>query len=107
MKGNGTGGGTMEKSGGVCPKIDALPGSLHVEWKQCGKTSCRCTTGELHGPYWYRRWREGGRPCKAYVARSRVPEVAAALARWRGSHPPTWAMRQALVELRRFEKEVL
>lgn len=95
----------MSKSGGMCPKMEAQPGSLHVEWKRCGKRSCRCASGKMHGPYWYRRWREGGRPCKAYVPRARVPEVAAAIARWRALNPPIWETRQQLAGLRRLEKE--
>ena len=30
-----------------------LPGSLVEQRRRCGKEGCRCTHGELHGPYAY------------------------------------------------------
>ena len=30
-----------------------LPGSLVEQRRRCGKEGCRCTRGELHGPYTY------------------------------------------------------
>jgi len=30
-----------------------LPGSLVEQRRRCGKEGCRCTQGELHGPYAY------------------------------------------------------
>src|ERR1700733_8299490 len=30
-----------------------LPGSLVEQYRKCGKEGCRCTQGELHGPYTY------------------------------------------------------
>ncbi len=97
----------MECCGDLLPKTGPLPGSLQVEWKRCGRPGCRCARGQLHGPYWYRRWREDGRQRKAYVPRTGVPEVAAGLARWRELRPPLWSIRQALAELHRQEKELL
>jgi hypothetical protein len=34
--------------------VAALPqtGSLQREWRRCGKPTCRCTSGMLHGPYY-------------------------------------------------------
>ncbi|MGC2410866.1 MAG: DUF6788 family protein [Methyloceanibacter sp.] len=58
---------------------DALPktvmGSLHLEFKQCGRSQCRCRRGLLHGPYVYRHWREGGRQRKKYVPMNQLCEV--------------------------------
>ena len=69
-------------SGGLLPKT----GSLQPEWRRCGKPRCRCATGPLHGPYWYLRWREGGRQCRQYVPREQVNAMRAAIAqRKRGS----------------------
>jgi hypothetical protein len=93
-------------SGDLLPKSPGLPGSLQPERKRCGKPGCRCTRDELHGPYWYRRWREEGKQRKAFVRRGQLPEVQAALARWRQLHPPAWPLRQALAELRQRAKEV-
>ena len=41
-----------------------LQGALVTQGRRCGKTGCRCTQGELHGPYVYvalRRSRGGSR----------------------------------------------
>jgi hypothetical protein len=96
----------VDASGGLFPKITPLPGSLHTEWRRCGKANCRCARGYLHGPYWVRRWWECGRQRKAYIARHRFAAVAAGIAAWRRLHPPVWSMRQTLAALRRLEREV-
>ena len=94
-------------NGGLFPKITPLPGSLHTEWRRCGKAPCCCTRGELHGPYWVRRWREAGRQRKAYVPRLRVAEVIAGIVAWRQLHPPAWTMRKVLANLRQLEQEMV
>ncbi|MES2459850.1 MAG: DUF6788 family protein [Armatimonadota bacterium] len=63
------------------PKIRPLPGTVHREWKKCGKAGCRCAGGlvdQLHGPYHYRFWRDGGRLQKQYVPAADVDQVQAA-----------------------------
>jgi hypothetical protein len=64
-----------------------LPGAVVQQYVRCGKPGCRCAQGALHGPYSYRKWREGGRQRKAYVPVVDVVEVRAACAghreRWR------------------------
>jgi|SRR6476646_10716418 Family of unknown function (DUF6788) len=50
-------------------------GSLHLEFKKCGKPMCCCRRGLLHGPYLYRHWREGGRQRKAYIPMKLSDEV--------------------------------
>jgi len=55
-----------------------LPGAICAQWKKCGKPVCKCARGDLHGPYWYRFWREDGRLRKAYVRQTDVPAVRAA-----------------------------
>jgi hypothetical protein len=97
---------TKDEFGGMFPKIAPLPGSLHLEWRRCGKANCWCTRGHLHGPYWVRRWWENGHQRKAYVPRKRVADVVVGIARWRQLHPPAWTMRQTLVGLSRLEQEV-
>jgi len=54
-----------------------LPGAVCAQWTRCGKAGCRCTRGELHGPYYYRMWREQGRLRKSYVPAADVEEVRA------------------------------
>ncbi len=60
------------------PKM--LPGAVCAQWKRCGKPGCRCARGALHGPYFYRFWREDGRLRKVYVRPTDVEEVMAACA---------------------------
>jgi hypothetical protein len=52
-----------------------LPGVVCQQWVRCGRPACRCARGSLHGPYFYRFWREGGRLRKAYVRRPDVEQV--------------------------------
>lgn len=78
----------------------STPGSLHLDWTTCGKTTCRCARGILHGPYVYRRWREGGRQCKAYVAMGDLPRVLAEMERRRALMPKPTEMKRLLKELR-------
>src|SRR4051812_35403072 len=52
-----------------------LPGVVCEQWKRCGRKNCRCILGTLHGPYYYRFWREGGHLRKAYVPREAVADV--------------------------------
>ena len=59
------------------PKIEA--GTLHEQFVRCGRPGCRCADGRLHGPYFYRFWREAGRLRKAYVPRSQLEAVRAAI----------------------------
>ncbi len=96
----------MQKTGDLMRKTAPLPGYLLANPVRCGKPSCRCARGELHGPYWYRRWREGGRQRREYIRPSDVQRVEAALAEWRRLHPPAYRMRQELAELRRLLREL-
>ena len=47
---------TLPKTGTVC-----------AQWVRCGRPNCRCARSELHGPYAYHLWREGGRLRKRYI----------------------------------------
>jgi len=64
------------ESGETLPKM--LPGAVCVQWVRCGKPNCRCARGDLHGPYYYRFWRESGKLHKAYVKRCDLDAVRAA-----------------------------
>ena len=81
-------------------------GSLQREWRRCGKPTCRCTKGRLHGPYWYLRWRKDGRQRRQYVPRERVNAMEAAIEQRRRLRPPAWSLRQELAQLRRLAQEV-
>src|SRR5688572_24965100 len=62
------------------PKVDPLPGVVCPQFVRCGTPGCKCATGDLHGPYWYRFWRERGTLRKAYVRPAHVEEIRAACA---------------------------
>lgn len=65
-----------------------LTGALLPEYKRCGKPNCRCAQGQLHGPYYYRRWRDtGGVQRKQYVPRSGADAMRRALDEARGRNP--------------------
>ena len=57
----------------VTPKT--LPGTVRVQWVRCSRSNCCCARGELHGPYFYRVWRENGKVRKEYVKRTEVDKV--------------------------------
>ena len=93
---------TAVENGETLPK----KGALCAQWKRCGRPTCRCARGRLHGPYHCLFWREGGRLRKRYVRRADVDSLRVAIAAWRRLHPPTWTTRQALAELRRLVREL-
>jgi hypothetical protein len=43
--------------------------TYRLEGVRCGSKSCKCVQGELHGPYWYAYWTEGGRTRSQYVGK--------------------------------------
>ena len=59
------------------PLPKTLPGVVRPQWVRCGRGNCRCARGRLHGPYFYRFWREGGRLRKQYVKPSELDQVRA------------------------------
>ncbi len=59
------------------------PGAVIAEHKRCGKPSCRCARGDLHGPYFYLFRRTGGRLHRTYLRPAQVEAARAACAEWR------------------------
>jgi transposase len=58
-----------------------LRGTLVSQGRRCGKESCRCATGDLHGPYTYVSVpRPGARPRLVYVPTNLVEMVAGQVA---------------------------
>lgn len=39
------------------------------EMVRCGKKGCKCSRGELHGPYWYAYWSESGKTKSEYLGK--------------------------------------
>ena len=64
----------MIKRDETLPKI----GTLCPQWVRCGRAGCRCSSGELHGAYYYLFWREGSRLRKRYVRLDAAPIVQSA-----------------------------
>jgi len=46
-------------------------GYLQLEKVRCGKAGCKCTRGELHGPYWYAYQKKGGRTVSTYIGKTK------------------------------------
>lgn len=80
------------------PKTPAI-GSVHLEFKRCGKPTCRCSQGLLHGPYAYHRWRAGRVQRKAYVPMSGLQKFVEALDACQAQTPRTCDIRQTMQEL--------
>jgi len=59
------------------PLPKPLPGTVCPQWVRCGRPACRCARGQLHGPYYYRFFREKGRLKKTYVRQADVEQVRA------------------------------
>lgn len=79
------------------PKIAA--GSLHIEFKRCGRPNCRCRLGLLHGPYLSWHWREAGRQRKHYVPMRRLAEVLNEIERRRAEAVRPTEVNRMLKEL--------
>jgi hypothetical protein len=78
---------------------ETVKGSVHLEFKKCGCPSCHCSWGILHGPYFYRRWRQGSRQRKAYVKPTELPSVLKAIEAAHASRPVLRAVRAQLRRL--------
>lgn len=53
------------KQSNPLPKI--APGAVCAQMVRCGKKNCKCSRGELHGPYFYHFVRVDGVLVKRYV----------------------------------------
>lgn len=60
-----------------------LKGKVCIRFVTCHKPNCHCTSGERHGPYYYRVWRDGVHVRKAYIPREDVEIVEAACEAYR------------------------
>lgn len=83
-------------------RLTPLPGSVTVEWRRCGKPSCRCASNrpqDAHGPYARWVWRENGRTRRQYVRLADVQEAVAACALHRELYPSQRALRRVLRDL--------
>lgn len=61
---------TAERTGGHKPAEHTIGHKTYrSEMVRCGKKSCKCADGYLHGPYWYAYWSEGGKTRSQYVGK--------------------------------------
>lgn len=60
-----------------------MPGAVCAQMVRCGKPSCKCARGELHGPYFYRFVWEGGKQRKRYVRKEELQQIRAACAAYK------------------------
>lgn len=52
---------------------------------RCGKPTCRCVSGQRHGPYWFLHWREGSVQRRRYIRRADVPAMTALINQWQST----------------------
>jgi hypothetical protein len=97
-----------EKSSDFLPKIldmAGYQGSLQEQWVRCGKANCKCSRGQLHGPYFYLFVSMSDGLWKSYVRRSDLPAVRAVIAERKRRHSLLQSeMRQAYNLLREMVK---
>jgi hypothetical protein len=53
----------------------AIRGSVSTQGRRCGRESCRCASGQLHGPYVYLSVQRRGRSRLLYVPAEVAEEV--------------------------------
>ena len=70
-------------------KIEPLRGSIEARFKRCGKPNCKCAKGELHGPYYLRRWQRHGERQSKYVKKGDVSTTFAACLAYRRDRQET------------------
>lgn len=65
-----------KRLGQALPDVAAsLRGALQQQLRRCGNPGCRCTKGELHGPYTYLALRTGKRTRLVYIPAALAREV--------------------------------
>ncbi|MGB8509757.1 MAG: DUF6788 family protein [Pyrinomonadaceae bacterium] len=69
------------KTENLLPKM--LRGSIHAQYVRCGKATCKCARGELHGAYYYHFVREGRKLTKRYLKAHEVEQMQTACLAWR------------------------
>jgi len=79
---NGRRGATPQtKNQSLAPKM--TPGQVERRMVKCGKPTCKCSRGELHGPYYYHRTWSGEAHQRRYIKLVDVAETARACENYR------------------------
>jgi hypothetical protein len=103
---------TENKNQKLLPKI--LPGAVCAQMVRCGKPTCKCGRGELHGPYFYRFVWEYGTQRKVYIRKDMVEQIQDACETHRDEARKQRAQRKTdrlsfrsmLADLAEFEKVI-
>ena len=99
--------GREKESAKKLPKI--IRAAVCVQYVRCGKLRCRCSRGELHGPYHYCFRREGRKLKKVYIRKADVEIVREACETSRRTREQERASmsdwRALLDEIRQMERE--
>lgn len=53
----------------VLSRKKMLSGSVVKKYKACGKAGCKCTRGELHGPFYYLSFKESKKTKMIFIRR--------------------------------------
>jgi hypothetical protein len=101
------------KTEDLLPKIAAQGGTVHKQLVKCGKPSCKCARGELHGPYYYYFVRVGGRLKKRYLKHDDVKAIQVACRSRREDEKATrqqtrqaqLSVRQIIARLRALQRD--
>jgi hypothetical protein len=62
----------------LSPKIEPIRGSVVTSFVKCSRSNCKCLQGQLHGPYFYRFWRQNGKRVKQYIRKQDLLMIKAA-----------------------------
>lgn len=62
---------------------DLFAASLSVVHRTCGKTSCTCTRGQPHGPYYFLSIQSAGRNERYHVSQVQADRMRPAIDRYR------------------------
>ena len=76
-----------------------IAGSCYEMYKKCGRPGCRCTRGELHGPFPVISIARSGRRSTRSVPRDRVEEVRARTETYRAFQQERRRLRRAMQRL--------
>lgn len=98
-----------KKSEQLPTKIESLRGYIEIRYVRCGRANCKCSKGELHGPYYLLRWREGEQKITKYVKKSEKQTVFAAVSAYQQrrteQHQARERNREFVREIRQNNKE--
>ncbi len=76
-----------------------IHGMLHEVFRKCGKQNCKCTEGDLHGPYPALSVNKKGKQRIVMVKKADTPTTVRKAKRYR-------YYQQTLVRIRRINKEI-